>query len=307
MGKFKASAVLSVILSAVFLFSTSLFSPKTALASPPHEKPAGRVARVEGRVDILRADARTATPLKLGDEVFAGDIVRTKSDGKVELAMIDGSVLRLGNDSRLGIEHYQYKPGSSRRAAVKLYRGKAGFRVPHYAIQNSFHLKTRTAVAGIRGTGGWLVSEEVEAVYVTKGLVRFSNKFGAVMVRAGEVGAFMPGQGPTVGAFSPAEIEQLREGTAFPVKKGPGNGKDNGKTPGGTHSSVIKPTPSPMGGAASASTMTTVLPGVQQPANNVMAPPATGVGGLPTSKQISPMTSTTTSTSTPVNINVNVP
>ncbi len=262
--------IAAIILAAAF--ATLVCSPETALAAP---RLAGRVTGVSGRVDVLRAGALRATPIKLGDEVFLGDIVRTKSDGRIELTMIDKSVLRLGHDSRFGIERYQFKTGHNRRVTVKLYRGEAGFKVPRYALQNNrFHLKTRTAVAGIRGTAGYLFSDEMEGVYVTKGLVKFGNRFGSVLVGPGQFAELRAGQPPIVLPFTPGALGNMQNGVTLK-----GNGSGNGGTPPPTSGTL----PPPLGGT---------------PGNNVFLPPGTGVGGLPTVQQ--------TTGSTPVNINVNV-
>ena len=284
LGKSKVLAAAAVILAA--FFSVLVSSQKAAFAAPGL---AGRVAGIEGRVDILRAGASEVAPLKQGDEVFVGDIIRTKSDGKAELVMIDKSVMRLGHNSRFGIERYLFRPGRSRAVTVKLYRGKSGFKVPRYALQsNRFHLKTRTAVAGIRGTAGYLVSEEVEAVYVTKGIVKFSNEFGSVLVKAGEIGQFAMGQAPVVRPFTPGESGHM--GSAVNLHE---TGKEGS---GGGGGGDVPPPPPPATPPAGSG----MPPSAGQPAaNSAMLPPGPGVGGVPTATQVAP--------STPVNINVNVP
>ncbi|MCC6346124.1 MAG: hypothetical protein IT388_02930, partial [Nitrospirales bacterium] len=55
----------------------------------------GEIVSVEGQADILRGGALPAAPLKAGDSVSVGDVVRTKSGAKVEIAFEDGTVLRV--------------------------------------------------------------------------------------------------------------------------------------------------------------------------------------------------------------------
>jgi hypothetical protein len=173
---------------------------------------AGKITKVEGRVDILRAGAVKAVPVKVGDAVSVKDIIRTKSDGKAEITFIDNTAMTVGPRSRLGIDEYLYKPDAEKRtASLKLYRGRTGFQIPRpvYAAEGSkFEMKTRTAVAGVRGTEGILYTDGIERVYVKDGLIEFTNPAGTVMVTAGSVGEVFYGQAPTERPFTLREYEQ---------------------------------------------------------------------------------------------------
>jgi hypothetical protein len=187
---------------------------------------AGKITRVEGRVDILRAGADRAVPLNVGDAVNVGDIVRTKSDGVAEITFIDNSVMDVGPRSRLGIEEYLYKPEEGKRASsLRLYRGRTGFQIPRptYPAEGSkFEMKTRTAVAGVRGTEGILYTDGVERVYVREGLIEFTNPAGTVMVAAGRVGEIFYGQAPIERSFTQREYEQQqRQITPAPPAEAP--------------------------------------------------------------------------------------
>jgi hypothetical protein len=187
---------------------------------------AGKITRIEGRVDILRAGAAVVVVAKLGDSVYIGDILRTKSDGRAEITFIDKSVMTLGPKSRLGIDEYLFKPEDDKRAAsLKLYRGKSGFKVPKpiYAASGSkFEMKTRTAVAGVRGTDGILFSDGIERCYVSTGIVEFRNPLGSVVVTPGKVGEIMYGRAPIARSYSEKEFKRQEEGikpTKAPEKK----------------------------------------------------------------------------------------
>lgn len=175
-------------------------------------QPVGKITTVEGRVDILRAGTTVAVPVKMGDAVNVGDILRTKSDGKAEITFIDNTVMTVGPRSRLGIDEYLYKPAEEKRAAaLRLYRGRTGFKIPRpvYPAEGSkFEMKTRTAVAGVRGTEGILYTDGIERVYVMDGLIEFTTPLGTVMVAAGRVGEVFYGRVPTERPFTPREYEQ---------------------------------------------------------------------------------------------------
>lgn len=121
----------------------------------------GSFSRVEGRVDILKAGAAAAVPVKPGDSVSMGDIVRTKSDGKAEITFRDDTTIKLAPETRMKIDEYAFNPDNSRnKGVVGLLRGKvravvsktrAGI-IPIAIGASSFNINTPTAVAGVRGT-----------------------------------------------------------------------------------------------------------------------------------------------------------
>ncbi len=172
---------------------------------------AGKITKVEGRVDILRAGA-AAVAVKVGDAVNVGDVLRTKSDGKAEITFIDQSVMSVGPKSRLGIDEYLYKPEDEKRAAsLKIYRGRTGFQIPKpvYPAEGSkFEMKTKTAVAGVRGTEGIIYTDGVERVYVKDGVIEFKNPLGSVIVSKGEVGEVFYGRAPVERPYSEREYQQ---------------------------------------------------------------------------------------------------
>lgn len=182
------------------------------LATPAEAQLAGKITKVEGRVDILRAAAAAAVPARVGDPVNVGDILRTKSDGKAEIAFIDNTTMTVGPKSRLGIEEYLYKADEEKRSAsLKLYRGRTGFQIPKpvYPAEGSkFEMKTRTAVAGVRGTEGILYTDGVERVYVKEGVIEFKNPLGSVTVSKGEVGEVFAGRAPVERPYSEREYQQ---------------------------------------------------------------------------------------------------
>lgn len=176
---------------------------------------AGRVSKASGRVDILRNGADKTVPVKENDPISVGDIIRTKSDGRAEITFVDNSVMKIGPRSRLGIEEYLYKPDKeTRNVSLKLYRGIAGFHVKKALYQgegNKFEMKTRTAVAGVRGTEGILYTSAREAVYIKEGLVKYSNPRGAVMVGAGMAGEVLDGKAPVERAMRRDEYRRFED------------------------------------------------------------------------------------------------
>ncbi len=134
-------AILSVAWAAVSVFAA----------------PVGEFAAVRGNVD-LTAPGAPARPVSKGDPVSVGDIVRTKSGSKAEIAFSDGSIVRLAPASRLEITEY-IAGKEETKGILKLYRGKIQSQVKKLFgglfgrfRKNRYEVHTPTAVIGVRGT-----------------------------------------------------------------------------------------------------------------------------------------------------------
>lgn len=195
----------------------------------------GKITRVEGRADILRVGKTAAEVVKIEEAVSIGDIVRTKSDGHVEITFVDNTVMKVGPKSRLGIDEYLFKPEEGKRSAsLTLYRGKTGFdiwKADFPAEGNKFEMKTRTAIAGVRGTNGLLFTGNIERVYVMEGKIEFSNTLGSVLVTSGRVGEIISGRAPVERPFSAREYnkQEKRITPKAPKKRPEGEQKEKGK------------------------------------------------------------------------------
>lgn len=67
--------------------------------------PVGKITNLQGNVDIT-SPGKAARIAKVGDGVNVGDFIRAKSKSKVEITFNEGNVLRLGENSRVGITRY---------------------------------------------------------------------------------------------------------------------------------------------------------------------------------------------------------
>ncbi|MCF8052552.1 MAG: FecR domain-containing protein [Desulfobacterales bacterium] len=141
------------IVSLMILLTVCWVLPAVALAA----EPVGSVTFVKGKADITRP-GQDAEPLVKGDDIYVGDIVRTKTNAKVEITFIDESIVRVAQKSRLQITEYMFEQ-EERRSTLSLFRGKiqslvkkvAGFSFGQ-ARKNRFEIRTPTAVCGVRGT-----------------------------------------------------------------------------------------------------------------------------------------------------------
>ena len=104
---------------------------------------------VEGAATVQHAGAPAAEPLGEGASFREGDLVQTGPDSRVEIAMATGSVLRLGPDARLELRS---APASGKAFSAKLWLGSVWAKVHKLLQDETFHVETENAVAGVRGT-----------------------------------------------------------------------------------------------------------------------------------------------------------
>jgi len=115
----------------------------------------GRLTQLEGRVDLLKGGKLPAVPLKVGDTVEPGDVVRTKSLSKAQISFIDNSLLTLSQEARIAIEEFKFEPSQGkRRAVLEIFQGLALAVIDKVlkAEEPDFIIKTQTAIVGVRGT-----------------------------------------------------------------------------------------------------------------------------------------------------------
>ena len=224
------------IIYPLILLCIMILLPSAALAQV-----AGKITKVEGGVDILKSGTAAAVPIKLNDSISIGDILRTKSDGKAEITFVDNSVMTVGPKSRLGIEEYLFNPDAEKRAvSVKLHRGKMGFNVPKplYSAEGSkFEMKTRSAVAGIRGTAGILITGiQADRLYISNGLGALTNRNGTALATPGTVAESFAGRPPSTRPFSQSEFNSHQSSLTITPRPSGGQGQGSGGGSGGQSS-----------------------------------------------------------------------
>ena len=143
------------------------FEKKVATAKKSDEpipsKPVGvyvaKVTSLEGRADVLKSGDKSAKSIRLGEPLNVGDIIRTKSDGKVEITFNNENVLRLAASTRVEIKEHMTREDNN-SSIVKMYRGMVQAisspsfikRVSISPNHNTYEVHTLTAVCGIRGS-----------------------------------------------------------------------------------------------------------------------------------------------------------
>jgi hypothetical protein len=112
--------------------------------------PVGKITNLQGNVDIT-SPGKAARIAKVGDGVNVGDFIRAKSKSKVEITFNEGNVLRLGENSRVGITRYM--AGEKQNSSViNLFRGKIHNIIKSVGADGRYEVHTPVSVCGVRGT-----------------------------------------------------------------------------------------------------------------------------------------------------------
>lgn len=127
----------------------------SADASPGGTKPepVGMVSLCEGVAHV--ASGGTVREALAGDELFEGDTLITGAAGKIKVLFRDDSLVTLSGNAKLEVTGYRVDSARKlRQSVLTLVRGKVMSLVSRmYANpQSGFDVKTKTAVAGVRGT-----------------------------------------------------------------------------------------------------------------------------------------------------------
>jgi hypothetical protein len=123
-----------------------------ALAAPAAAPPAGTITFLDG--EASRISGGRSARLTSGASIFQGDLIETARRTRVELTLIDQSVLRLGPLSRVELDAAAFGKGpDERKVSAKLRVGNVWASVTKsLGGEARFEVRTENAVAGVRGT-----------------------------------------------------------------------------------------------------------------------------------------------------------
>lgn len=155
------------------------------------DDPVGKVTRIQGAGMAMQN--ALPRPLKPGDTILAGDVLSTGKGARLEVTMVDGSVLTLGEKAVLVVS--EYVMGATPNAALRLLQGAFSATTGKITqlADASFQVNTEVATIGVRGTtfwGGMLDGRFQVAMLAGKGVY--------VETRAGRVELTEAGQGTAI-------------------------------------------------------------------------------------------------------------
>ncbi len=147
---------------------------------------AGTITNFAGPVNVVRANSEAGEKAKFNMDVFVGDAVETGPGGKLRIAFKDKNAMNIAPNSRVIIEAHEFdsKPGGRRKTLLNLMYGKVRNKVSrenrYDGADNAFIVKTKSAVAGVRGTDfvtTFVAGEKkwVTDVYTLEGVVEFGG------------------------------------------------------------------------------------------------------------------------------------
>lgn len=156
-------------------------------------------AVVAARGDVF-ADSGSGPqqPLMVNAPVHRGDTIVT-GRGKAKVALSDGSILSIGENTRVQISHFT-SPDANPVVKLNLFSGVLRPLVSRTTSTGSFEVETQTAIAAVRGTE-WLMEATADntAVALLRGRVRVSSRES----RAASVLLGTPGHGTDVARGQP--------------------------------------------------------------------------------------------------------
>jgi hypothetical protein len=149
---------LLIIVFSVNTISAQTYSPYTT-----------KVVSTDGYVGVKYAGTGTFVTLSPGNTVGIGDIIETDSKGKVELKLPDGSILIIGENSRVVIKELgMVEVMKVTKSTFELVKGKIrAIVIPFVSTRSEFTIETNNATLGVRGTDfGETYDPDLDTTYI---------------------------------------------------------------------------------------------------------------------------------------------
>ncbi len=154
-------------------------------------------------------------PLSPGERLRAGDQVNTGVGGRAWLAFDDGSVVKLGSETRFLIERAEMRKAESDSlldAAFDVLRGAfrytSGFFLPRIRAGHRVDVRVGSITAGIRGTDIWGRSGETEDfVALLEGSIEVSADGAAPQTMDQPLTLFAKKRGEAAGPIQPVAAD----------------------------------------------------------------------------------------------------
>ncbi|NTX36898.1 FecR domain-containing protein [Myxococcus sp. CA033] len=177
-----------------------------------------RVARVRAASGEVSAGAAPdeLRPRGVGDSLYTGELFHTSKDASAELELADASRVRVLSDSMLRLGAIELGANAKRVVRLELMRGSVETLAAPGGDGSVFEVRTRGAVAGVRGTQFRVSAQEDggSRLETLEGKVALGAEKGEVEVAGGQGSRVLPGAAP----------EPPRPLLAAPLLNGPRGG-----------------------------------------------------------------------------------
>lgn len=203
----------------VLSLSVSVWAADSVSSTDVRMQAVGFVAAVRAPAWVERAGNQIEP--QIGEMLRVGDVLCTGKKGRLKVLMSDDSVIALGSKSRLVLDSHRFTTKTHQRStSLRLIRGRVRALVHKLVADKKpdFEVRTRTAVAGVRGTEFLIVADEdgaqVRLVTFSGSVSWASGQAEPVLVAAGQ-GCDLGEQGKIgeVEAVAAADLKALRQST----------------------------------------------------------------------------------------------
>jgi hypothetical protein len=206
----------------VVCFGLVLLLLTGTMSSPADAQIIGIVTGLSGSAIVLRSGGSGPEPLVVSKEVHQGDILRTGPEARLRVTLSDSSVLSLGADTELRLDHIAVsapsaEPGSLFTLGGGFLRTVAG----HVRPGSQFEIKSPSMAAAVRGTD-WIESYSggTTELFVAEGRVLATstvNRTDWALLGAGDGASFSVGAPHTpVVRWGQEKINRYVEATRVP-------------------------------------------------------------------------------------------
>jgi hypothetical protein len=182
----------------------------------------GTVTGLTGGAMVQRAGGAVSEPLALGKGIHQGDILRTGPGGRLRVTLQDASVLSLGADTELKLDHLAVSaPPDDSGSLFTLAGGFLRAAVGRLRPGSLFEIQSPSMVAAVRGTD-WIESYSAGTteLFVAEGRVLATsavNRTDWALLEAGEGVSFRVGSPHTpVVRWRQEKIKRYVEATRVP-------------------------------------------------------------------------------------------
>ncbi|KQP33736.1 hypothetical protein ASF49_07655 [Methylobacterium sp. Leaf104] len=167
----------------------------------------GVVAKVDRQA--VASQAGQARDMAPQGPVFFKDMIRTGAESRLEAKLADDTVLTLGENGKITVDEFVYKPGAQGgKLALSVARGAFLFVGGKIEGPSGGNVAIKTAVGtlGVRGTTVWGGAiDGGYGVLVLDGEVVLKTKRGSVLMRKGEGTMVYGGRAPEAAAPWPED------------------------------------------------------------------------------------------------------
>ncbi len=118
-------------------------------------------AQSSGTFMVVKGDVQVKNKIgaiqkaKIGMKVIASDTISSGAEGRAKIVMSDKNIINISPDTIVELEKYIYDPAKDdKQVTLNVLQGKVRTTVEqkYDGEKNKFHVKTPSAVAGVRGT-----------------------------------------------------------------------------------------------------------------------------------------------------------